>query len=43
MSVVLWNTGLLGGLRRYKEYGIRLASGGNLKEVFTENQLLKLF
>lgn len=27
MSVVLWNTGLLGGLRRYKEFGIRLALG----------------
>lgn len=27
MSIVLWNTGLLGGLRRYSEYGIRLALG----------------
>jgi len=27
MSVVLWNTGLLGGLRRYREFGIRLALG----------------
>jgi putative ABC transport system permease protein len=27
MSMVLWNTGLLGGLRRYSEYGIRLALG----------------
>jgi len=27
MSVVLWNTGLLAGLRRYKEFGIRLALG----------------
>jgi len=27
MSIVLWNTGLLGGLRRYKEFGIRLALG----------------
>jgi putative ABC transport system permease protein len=27
MSIVLWNTGLLGGLRRYQEYGIRLALG----------------
>jgi putative ABC transport system permease protein len=27
MSLVLWNTGLLGGLRRYKEFGIRLALG----------------
>lgn len=27
MSLVLWNTGLLGGLRRYQEFGIRLALG----------------
>ena len=27
MSLVLWNTGLLGGLRRYQEFGIRLAIG----------------
>ena len=27
MSLVLWNAGLLGGLRRYGEFGIRLAMG----------------
>jgi len=27
MSVVLWNTGLIAGIRRYQEYGIRLALG----------------
>lgn len=27
MSIVLWNAGLLGGLRRYSEVGIRLAIG----------------
>ncbi len=27
MSIVLWNVGLLGGLRRYKEFGVRLALG----------------
>ena len=27
MSIVLWNTGLIGGLRRYQEFGIRLALG----------------
>jgi len=27
MSVVLWNVGLLGGLRRYNEMGLRLAMG----------------
>lgn len=34
MSVVLWNTGLLGGLRRYSEYGIRLALGEEKKHIF---------
>ncbi len=27
MSIVLWNTGLVAGLRRYNEFGIRLALG----------------
>lgn len=27
MSIVLWNAGLLGGLRRYGEFGMRLAIG----------------
>jgi putative ABC transport system permease protein len=27
MSIVLWNAGLLGGLRRYREFGVRLALG----------------
>jgi putative ABC transport system permease protein len=34
MSVVLWNTGLLGGLRRYKEFGIRLALGEEKGHVY---------
>ncbi|MEN8118404.1 MAG: FtsX-like permease family protein [Bacteroidota bacterium] len=34
MSIVLWNTGLLGGLRRYTEYGIRLALGEEKKHIF---------
>ena len=34
MSVVLWNTGLLGGLRRYNEYGIRLALGERKGHIF---------
>jgi putative ABC transport system permease protein len=34
MSVVLWNTGLLGGLRRYQEFGIRLALGESKGEIF---------
>lgn len=27
LSLVLWNTGILGGIRRYNEFGIRLAMG----------------
>ncbi len=34
MSIVLWNTGLLGGLRRYSEYGIRLALGENKGHIY---------
>jgi putative ABC transport system permease protein len=34
MSIVLWNTGLLGGLRRYTEYGIRLALGEEKKHIY---------
>lgn len=35
MSIVLWNTGLVGGLRRYGEFGLRLAIGENKKEIYT--------
>jgi putative ABC transport system permease protein len=35
MSVVLWNTGLLGGLRRYQEYGIRLALGESKGHIYS--------
>jgi len=34
MSVVLWNTGLLGGLRRYQEFGIRLALGESKNKIY---------
>jgi putative ABC transport system permease protein len=34
MSIVLWNTGLLGGLRRYSEYGVRLALGENKGHIY---------
>lgn len=34
MSVVLWNTGLLGGLRRYGEFGMRLAIGEEKRHVY---------
>ncbi|MFC1850517.1 ABC transporter permease [candidate division CSSED10-310 bacterium] len=34
MSIVLWNAGLLGGLRRYGEVGIRLAIGEYKGQVY---------
>ncbi len=34
MSLVLWNAGLLGGLRRYGEVGVRLAMGEEKKHVY---------
>ncbi len=34
MSIVLWNAGLLGGLRRYVEVGIRLAIGEHKGHVY---------
>ena len=34
MSIVLWNTGLLGGLRRYQEFGIRLALGEAKSKIY---------
>jgi len=34
MSIVLWNTGLIGGLRRYGEIGVRLAIGEEKGHIF---------
>ncbi len=34
MSIVLWNTGLLGGLRRYGEFGVRLALGESKPHIY---------
>jgi putative ABC transport system permease protein len=34
MSVVLWNAGLLGSLRRYNEFGVRLALGEGKTHIF---------
>ena len=36
MSIVLWNAGLVGGLRRYGEFGLRLAIGENKNEIYTK-------
>lgn len=34
MSLVLWNSGLLGGLRRYGEFGLRLALGEGHRHLY---------
>lgn len=34
MSLVLWNAGLLGGLRRYGEFGVRLAIGEEKRHLY---------
>ena len=34
MSIVLWNAGLIGGLRRYGEIGVRLAMGEDKGHVY---------
>ena len=34
MALVLWNAGLLGGLRRYGEFGVRLAMGETKSHVY---------
>lgn len=34
MALVLWNAGLLGGIRRYGEFGIRLAMGEEKHHVY---------
>jgi putative ABC transport system permease protein len=34
MSIVLWNAGLIGGLRRYGEFGLRLAIGEAKSHVY---------
>jgi putative ABC transport system permease protein len=34
MSIVLWNAGLMGGLRRYGEIGLRLAIGESHRRIY---------
>jgi putative ABC transport system permease protein len=34
LAIVLWNTGLINGLRRYNEFGIRLAMGENKGHIY---------
>jgi len=35
MAIVLWNAGLLNGIRRYGEFGLRLAIGESKRMVYT--------
>jgi len=34
LSIVLWNAGILGGIRRYNEFGIRLAMGEEKRHIY---------
>ena len=34
MAIVLWNTGLMSGIRRYAEMGVRLAIGETKRHVY---------
>ena len=43
MSLVLWNAGLLGGLRRYGEIGVRLAMGEPKGHVYKTMLVESLF
>lgn len=42
MSLVLWNAGLLGGIRRYGEFGLRLAMGETKGHVYRSLQVESL-
>lgn len=35
MAIILWNAGLIGALRRYGEFGLRLAIGESKREIYT--------
>lgn len=47
MSIVLWNAGLMGSLRRYGEIGVRLAMGENkahlYRSLIAESMLIAIF
>jgi putative ABC transport system permease protein len=43
LSVVLWNTGVLGGIRRYNEFGIRLALGEGKGHIYRSLLVESLF
>ncbi|MCL1974309.1 MAG: FtsX-like permease family protein, partial [Bacteroidetes bacterium] len=43
LSIVLWNTGVLGGIRRYNEFGIRLAMGELKGHIYRSLLIESLF
>jgi putative ABC transport system permease protein len=43
LSIVLWNTGILGGIRRYSEFGIRLAMGEPKGHIYRTLLIESLF
>lgn len=43
MAIILWNTGLLGGIRRYNEFGIRLAIGERKSHIYISLLLESIF
>lgn len=34
LSIILWNTGIIGGLRRYNEFGVRIAMGEEKRHIY---------
>jgi len=34
LAIVLWNAGILGGIRRYNEFGVRLALGEDKRHIY---------
>ncbi len=43
LSIVLWNTGILGGIRRYNEFGVRLALGETKSHIYRTLLIESLF
>lgn len=43
LSIVLWNTGILGGIRRYNEFGVRLALGETKSHIYSTLLIESLF
>lgn len=43
MSIVLWNAGLIGGLRRYGEFGLRMAIGEDKGHIYRTQIMESIF